>query len=270
MNDDALQLWLRKHLPTGLVDAGLAMATWPKALMVLVSRRDDLIRVAKFLTETARLEFGRLTLILLNTAVVGDTHDGGISERALDAEFGPFGFAPFTRKIRTLRSRMPAASYVDTSRTVDSEFIIEFNSVIRGILPASVLAVPGSVLPTVSMVGTFDRIWCRSPALQQQMATLRDLMRPNARMLLSVREDTTLSNRVSGATIAAESLGLDAHIVGQSLMPSEENEAPREVKVTDGSQEEVIRAIHSIRRDLLIQSPSATATKFRVSCYCCQ
>ena len=270
MNDDALQLWLRRHLPTGLVDASLAMATWPKALMVLVSQRDDLIRAAEFLTETAGLEFGRLTLILLNTAVVGNTHDSGISERALDAEFGPFGFAPFTRKTRTLRSRMPAARYVDTSKMVDSECIIEFNSVIKGILPASILTVPGSVLPTASMVGTFDRIWWRSPTFQDQMVMLRDLMRPNARMLLSVKEDAALSNHISGAVVAAEALGLDAHIVGQSLMPSEENETPREKKVTDGSQKEAACTARFIRRDLLVQSPSAMATKFRVSCYCCQ
>ena len=304
MNENALQLWIRKTLPSGPIDAGLAMATWPKALMVLVSRRDDMRRAAAFLTDAAGLEFGRLTLILLN-AIINNKGEGGtagaLTEETLDAEFGPHGFSPFVRGKRTLRSRAHTASYVDASKIDDGVgvdvAVVEFNSTIKGVLPATVLLVPGPTLPSVSMVGTFDRAWSR--AQDFQLRALHALLRPNARMLLSVREpaaaDNNDRNNMSAAggdevsadknadmrlLPAAEALGLKPHIVGQALVSLEGSACSSVAEMNDRVLEKRDRvaavaasdnAVTLRDVDYLVQLPGdKTNMNFRVSCYCCQ
>ena len=311
MNEDVLQLWLRKSLPEGPIDANIQMASWPKALMVLVDDCEAFVRVASFLVEVAGLEYGRLTLIMqLNaTASRGDGCSKDISEETLDARFGGHRlFEPFVRGTpRTIRSRAHSARYIDSSKLPSGPgsqgggcvVIEEFNSTIKGVLPATVLLVPCAEIPSASMVGTFDRVWLRSEIFQDQLKALRTLLRHNARMLLTVEEMVPIGScsnlhRANASmdvelllagkrclqpvAAAVEALGLKPHLLGQSIVPVHADNAETQLEDNDChvfSEPDrggaVTCGTTKLLRDYLVQLPgSRTNMNFRVSCWCCQ
>ena len=135
------------------------------------------------------------------------------------------------------------------------------------------------------MVGTFDRAWLC--AQDFQLGALNNLMRPNARILLSVRESVAVDEvgqtRNDGAMdslAALNALGLKPHIVGQALVPLKEEHSRRDIgEAKDSFVGEMARdsvalvgvTIMLRDSDYLVQLPGdKTNMNFRVSCYCCQ
>lgn len=282
MNENSLQLWLRKKLPLGPIDAGKHMATWPRALMVLVSCIEDYVTAAAFLSKVARVEFGRLTLIL---------YSEHMTTAKLDEILKPHGFGPFFRFVRD--DVLSAQTYMSGgANKVESECsagrIVEMRSTINGLLPTSILFFPEAAkMPCPSLVGKFDRAWLRMSESRLGLHTMHSLMRPNARMLVTTKGYVG-ERSTTCPVVDVEELSLKAHIVGQALvLPSDLSHSldpqgsvddsshisthPKYESRPNFSTTAKQEDNHVVVRDYMIQIPGDNVNmNFKVSCYCCQ
>ncbi len=273
-----LSLLLRKQLPTGPLDTDEKMATWPKALLILVmgdgnnndNNVHDLLATIQYVQDvplaTGGVAFYRLSATLGDGGGDNDARCANLFERHLSG----MGFSPFVRTVRTVATWARPA-YMDASKLAQStasSSVVEFKSK-AGLLAVTLLA--GT--PSAEVVGKFDRAWLRvSPTtvgvLDSQLARLATLMRSGGRVLLSVVGDHVEHPAAAGESkgggvgggrppavqaavqAAVARRGWEAHVVFLAT------------QVVDGALAKLV--------DYLVVLPGEKLAPFNVACYCCQ